>query len=129
VPVRPGDQPGILRDLGRPASGDNVDEERLQALDAPYPRVVAGTPSGWSLDPVTGVFTADWSTTLPSGRPAGEEAVSELWLGRRRYADGYRVTLSGARVLTRTADRLVVRAQPGATQVSVVVTPASTAAP
>ena len=127
LPARPGDPPGIVRDPGRPASGDNVDEPRLRALDAPHPRIVAGTPSGWSLDPVTGTFTVGWSTTLPDGRPAGETAVSEVWLGRRQYPDGFRLTLTGARVVTRTADRIVVRALPGAAQVTVVAVPAPAA--
>ena len=110
VPARPGDAPPIVRDIARPAAGDNVDEARLRALDAPHPRLVAGTPAGWSTDAGTGVFTATWSTTLPDGRPAGAGAVSEVWLGRRHYPDGYRLTVTGARVVTRTADRVVVRA-------------------
>ena len=72
---------------------------------------------------MTGTFTAGWSTTLPDGRPAGETAVSELWLGRRQYPGGFRLTLTGARVVTRTADRIVVRALPGAAQVTVVAVP------
>ena len=123
VPVRPGDQPGIVRDLGRPATGANVDEARLGALDTPYPRLIAGTPVGWSHAPKTGVFTASWSTNLPGGTPAGDGAVSELWLGRRTYPDGYRLTLTGARVVRRTADRVVVRALPGAARVTVTASP------
>lgn len=129
VPARPGDQPGIVRDLARPATGDNVDEARLAALDTPYPRVIAGTPTGWSHAPRTGVFTASWSTTLPSGAPAGEGAVSELWLGRRAYPEGYRLTLTGARVARRTADRVVVQALRGAARVSVTAAPAEPVAP
>ena len=110
-----------------PASGDNVDEARLRALDAPHPRLVAGTPAGWSLDAATGAFTAQWSTTLPSGAPAGEGAVSELWLGRRHYPGGYRLTLTGARVVRRTADRVVVRALAGAERVTVVAAPVAPA--
>ena len=124
VPAGPGDPPAIVGDPSRPLTGENVDEDRLRALDAPHPRVVAGTPSGWSTDETTGVFTATWSTTLPDGRPAGEDSVSEVWLGRRRYPDGFRLTVTGARVVTRAADRVVVRATPGAAQVTVVAAPA-----
>ena len=115
--------PGIVRDQRRPATGDNVDEQRLAALDAPHPRVVAGTPTRWSLDAASGVFTAEWSTTLPGGGPAGEGAVSELWLGRRHYPDGYRLTVTGARVARRTVDRVVVRAEAGAARVAVTAAP------
>ncbi len=123
VPASPGDQPAIVRDLRRPAAGDNVDDARLAALETPYPRLVAGTPTGWSLDSRSGVFTASWTTTLPNGRPARADAVSDLWLGRRQYPGGYSVTLTGARVVSRTADRVLLRALPDAQRVAVVVTP------
>ena len=109
--------------MAPPATGDNVDDARLGALDAPYPRLIAGTPTGWSLDRATGVFTAAWTTTLPSGATAAATALSELWLGRRVYPGGYELTLTGARAVRRTPDRLVVRALPGATRVTVVATP------
>ena len=124
VPALPGDQPGVVHDLARPARGPNVDEARLRALDAPHPRVVAGTPTGWSLARATGVFRAAWSTILPDGRPAPDGALSEIWLGRRQYPSGYRLTLSGARVVRRTADRVVLRGVPGAVRVTVSVAPA-----
>jgi len=124
VPAAPRDQPGIVRDLARPARGDNVDEQRLSALDAPHPRLVAGTPEGWSLSAATGEFSAAWSTVLPTGLPAAEGALSEVWLGRRHFPAGYRLTLTGATVVLRTADRVAVRALPGATRVTFTAAPA-----
>ena len=128
VPATPGDPPGIVRDLARPARGANVDEARLSALDAPHPRLVAGTPAGWSVSSATGVFRVAWSTRLPSGSPAADGALSEIWLGRRAYPAGYRLTVTVARVVLRTADRVVVRALPGAARVTVSAAPASPAA-
>lgn len=124
VPSAPGAQPGVVHDLARPPTGDNVDEARLQALDAPHPRLVAGTPERWSLSATTGVFRASWSTTLPSGEPAADGAVSEVWLGRRHFPAGFRLTVTGASVVRRTADRVVVRALPGAARVTFSAAPA-----
>ncbi len=125
VPAAPGDQPAIVRDLRLPATGANVDEARLRALDTPYPRLVAGTPTGWSHDASSGVFTASWTTTLPSGAPAPAGAVTELWLGRRSFPQGFRVTATGAQVVSRTADRVELRALADATRVTVAVAPAT----
>ena len=76
---------GPARHPARPRAarrrGDNVDEARLRALDAPHPRLVAGTPEGWSLSAATGEFRATWSTLLPNGLPAADGALSEVWLG------------------------------------------------
>jgi len=128
VPATPGDPPGIVHDLARPARGANVDDARLGALDVPYPRLVAGTPDGWSMTRATGVFRASWGTVLPSGVRAADGAVSEIWLGRRAFPAGYRLTVTGARVALRTADRVVLRALPGATRVTVRAAPAAHAA-
>jgi endoglycosylceramidase len=122
VPATPGDAPAIVRDLARPATGANVDEARLAALDAPHPRLVAGTPIGWTLSHA-GVFTASWTTMLPSGVPAPPDAVSDVWLGRRTFPAGFHLTLSGARVVRRTADSIVVQATPGALRVVVRAAP------
>ena len=123
VPAQPGGAPAIVRDLARPASGDNVDETRLRALDAPHPRLIAGTPEGWSLNATTGVFRAAWSTQLPSGASAADGAVSEVWLGRRHFPAGFTLTLTGAGVVRRTADRAAVRTLPGATRVTFSAAP------
>ena len=128
VPAAPHDQPGIVRDLALPARGGNVAEARLSALDAPHPRVVAGTPEGWSLSAATGEFRAAWSTFLPSGLPAADGAISEVWLGRRHFPAGYRLTVTGATVVRRTADRVALRALPGAARVTVSAAPAPPAA-
>ena len=128
VPAAPRDQPGLVRDLARPARGDNVDEQRLSALDAPHPRLVAGTPEGWSLSAATGEFSAAWSTVLPSGMPAADGALSEVWLGRRHFPAGYRLTVTGATVARRTADRVALRALPDAVRVTFSAAPAPPAA-
>ena len=73
------------------------------------------------------MFRAAWSTALPSGRPAADGAVSEVWLGRRHFPSGYRLTVTGATVVRRTADRVVLRALPGAARVTFSATPTAPA--
>ena len=70
------------------------------------------------------MFRVAWSTILPAGRPAPDGALSEIWLGRRQYPSGYRLAVSGARVLRRAADRVVLRGVPGAARVTLSAAPA-----
>ena len=107
---------------GRPG-GANENAPMIAALDRPYPQIVAGTPNDWSFDPGTRVLTLAYSTTLPNGRAAGGLA-SDVWIPPLQYARGYRVIAAGARVISAPgACGLLLVAAPGATHVSVTVSP------
>jgi endoglycosylceramidase len=124
VPARPSDTTPLIWDQRAPATGTNVNTDYLVFAGTPYPRVIAGTPISWSTNRDTTEFKATWTTTLPSGRPAPPDAVSEVWLGRLLYSAGYNLTLTGARVVRRSADWVVLQALPGADRVSVTATSA-----
>lgn len=117
-----GDTQAIVVDDRLPPTGANVRTRKLDVLSRPYPRVVAGTPTGWSFDRRGGVFTAAWTTTLPAGAPAGT-AETEIALPRRQFPSGYAVSVAGGAVRSAPgAGVLRVVAEPGAKEVRVRVT-------
>ena len=119
----PGDAQALVFDPARPPRGDNLDTGKLALLSRPYPRTVAGTPTGWSF--TDGVARAEWTTARASGSGRFRVgAVSELAVPRRQFSEGYHVTAAGARVISRRGARsLRVAACRGATTVSVTVEP------
>lgn len=126
-----GDTQAVVIDDHAPPAGENVKTRKLDVLSRPYPRLVAGTPTGWSWDRRSGVFTAAWTTTLPSGAAAGS-AESEVALPARQFPAGYAVSVTGGAVRSAPgADVLRIVADPGADAVRVRVTrtPPSAVAP
>jgi endoglycosylceramidase len=116
---------GLVRDLSRPPTIDNVKQDTLDVLARPYPQAVAGTPRKFSFDSASGAFELSYSTLSPGGAPAAEDSLTEVFLPARHYGIGYRVGASGAEVVSGAGERLLrLGAQPGARSVGVRVTPA-----
>jgi endoglycosylceramidase len=103
----PGDAQALVRDPAKPPRGDNLDTGKLKLLSRAYPRVIAGTPTGWSLD--DGVLQAAWSPKrVTTGRAFGRRARSEIVLPRRQFPHGYRATVKGGRIRSRRGARVLV---------------------
>jgi hypothetical protein len=102
--------------------GSNLDTGKLEMLSRPYPRVVAGTPLGWSF--AQGEFRASWSVQKAAGKgeefPAG--SLSEIAVPARAFPDGYGVSVEGGRVVSRAGAPVLRVAQcPAAKEISLRV--------
>lgn len=120
-----GDVQAIVIDPAKPKAGDNVKWEKLKLLAVPNPRAVAGTPKSYGFDRETGIFRLSYTALRADGTglfPGG--AVTTVAVPRLHYPDGYRVQVSGARVVSGVdAPVLKLASLPGAAAVSVTVTP------
>lgn len=109
----------------KPATAGNFDQAMVETLARPYPQLVSGTPRQWSFDPQTKAFQLSYSTRRAGahGRfPAGAETV--VAAPRVQYPNGYRVSVSGARVVSDPgATQLVIASRRGARIVRLAVTP------
>ena len=117
------DGQALVLDPTQPPTGANVLTDKLKVLAEPYPQAVSGTPTGWSF--TNGVFTLTYSTTRPSGLGrflAGSQTV--ISTPAIEYPSGYNVAVSGGTVVSApNAASLVVASAPGATTVTVTVSP------
>ncbi|KRA37704.1 MULTISPECIES: cellulase family glycosylhydrolase [unclassified Nocardioides] len=117
---------GLINDISKPPSGDNIKQGLLKVLTRPSPRIIAGTPLSWMWDKATSTFQAQYTSARADGNgsfPAG--SVSEFFLHPRFFPGGYRVQVTGGTVISAPdASRLKVAALPGTT-ITVTVTPAS----
>ena len=122
-----GDTPydqGVIIDPHKPPTPSNLHQDRLNVLDRPYPRAIAGTPTGWHWDAVTRTFTLAYSTSPPSRDHLSHAARTEVWAGPRPYPTGYRVSVTGARVVSApNAAVLELANDAGARSVHVELTP------
>jgi endoglycosylceramidase len=120
-----GNAGAIVRDGTKPPTGDNLNVPVLEALARPYPQAVAGTPTGWSYDPGAHRFTLAYTTARAGGGTFEPGLVTRVELPPLAFPSGYRVDVAGARAVSAPgAERLKLRALPGATSVRVTVTPA-----
>jgi endoglycosylceramidase len=122
----PGAKQAVVLDPARAPEGDNVKASTLGLLTRPYPRLVAGTPTGWSFDADTRAFAASWTTQRADGGGSfGPGDVTELSIPRRAYGDGgYSAAVQGGVVRSAPgAAVLRVSACSGADRVSVAVAP------
>jgi len=89
----------------------------------PYPRAIAGTPTGWSFDAISKTFTLTYRTRQPGG--AVGTGTTEVFVPKLIYPSGFSLALNGARVADTGMDGQVLelRANRGADSVSVTVTP------
>ena len=116
-------QTRLVPDPDRPPKGTNLNEAALAVLDRPYPKVIAGTPESWGWDPGRRTFDLSWSTTAPGGRRLERGAKTRIWASPLHYPGGYRLALSGARVVSRTARAVELRNRPGASKAHVQLRP------
>jgi endoglycosylceramidase len=114
-----------VADSTKPLVPPNLNVTVLAALSRPYPTLVNGTPTQLAFDPASATSTIAFSTTRPDGRPAPRWLKSVVVVPKLRYPTGYAVTVAGADVTSRPCARtLTLRNRPGATAVSVRITPA-----
>src|SRR5262249_38245213 len=115
----------IVLDPSKRPRGDNVNFAKLKVLARPYPQAVAGTPEQYGFDSATGAFVLSYSTERADGSsPFAENSETDVFMPAIQYPDGYAVTLSGARVISRPRARVLrLLSCPGAATVEVHVTP------
>ena len=116
----------VVTDSNAPLVAPNLDVPVLDALTRPYPSLVNGTPT--QLDFVAATATLDfaYSTLRPDGHRAPRALATVVNIPARNYPSGYAVTATGADVTSPPCARtLTLRNQPGATTVSVRVTPST----
>ena len=123
--AQPPSRQAVVKDPRQPPAGANVDSAKLRVSSRPYPQAVSGTPEAFDFDSDTRRFDLRYSTSRAGGGgrfPAGAE--SEVFVPPVHYGQGYRAVASGARVVSRPGARVLrLRACPGASRVTVVVTP------
>ena len=114
----------VVADSKLPLVPPNLNVSVLTALTRPYPTVVNGTPTRLTFDPATTTLGFELVTRRPDGRPAPRWLQTEVVIPKLSYPAGYAVTAVGAVVTSRPcAPTLTLRNQPGATVVTVRVTP------
>jgi endoglycosylceramidase len=115
----------LKADPSQPAGPHNLQSpEAFAALVRPYPLAVAGTPSSLSFDPASGTFDFSYTTVSPGGEAYPRGLLTALSIPALQYPEGYRVTVSGARIVSRPCmPLLLLRNLPHAEQVSIEVVP------
>jgi endoglycosylceramidase len=107
----------LVIDKTQPPTAANVRQPVLDALARPYALATNGIPTHWSYDATTGAL--DFTYTPREGALG---LLTQIVLGARAYPDGYRVTVSGARVVSAScAPMLRIKNDPHATNVTVHV--------
>jgi endoglycosylceramidase len=114
----------LVKNPAKPPRDANVKRAKLKTLVRPYPQAVAGTPKSFGFDPATRVFRLRFSTKAPAGRRLPRSAKTVVFVPHLQYPNGYRVTVAGAKVVSRAgAQRLKLRRGRQAAEVSVTVAP------
>ncbi len=117
--------PGLLIDDNKAGSTTNVRAGLLNALVVPYPEEIAGTPGTYTLDRADWVMHLRYSTASVDPKMACTGAATEVFVPRRDYPHGYRVRVTGGRVVSPpTWPWVEVVANRGARQVSLTVSQA-----
>jgi endoglycosylceramidase len=118
----------LVIDARRPPRGANVNRAKLLTLARPYPRAVAGRPRSYGFDPATRQFALVYSTRAAQrgelGRRLDRGVKTEIFLPKIQYPNGYRVQVSGARVVSDPGARVLkLERHRGADSVSAAVAP------
>ena len=120
--------PGVQALVYDPAErphGANVNRAKLKVLARPYPRAVAGTPTSFGFDPETKRFHLEYSTTAPGAGNLPRKLLTEVFVPRVNYRDGYSAEVRGATVVSERDARVLKLERSGRGDVTVTVTPAS----
>lgn len=116
---------GLVDDLkqSRTTPG-NVNWDRIDALVRPHPKAVAGTPLKWSFDTMSKVFSFEYSTRGVDGKVFGPGSLTEVYIPKRHYPQGYVVEVQGADVASVTNNEaLYIVTNGGRESVTVLVRP------
>ncbi len=109
----------IKLDDAKPPRPGNLRADRLDSVSRAYPRLISGTPERFSYDEGTPRFELVYS---PGRFRPG--SLTEVWVPRADFPDGYSITVSGAEVRSKpNAQRLLLALCPGAERVELVVAP------
>lgn len=108
---------GLLVNDSRHGTPRNAKPAKLRAFVVPYPQAIAGTPESYSYNRTTRTMTLRYRARGVSGATLTPGAVTDVFVPRRVYRHGFRVTVHGGRtVSTPTLQHLEVRAaHPGVT--------------
>ncbi len=118
------DVQAIVIDPNKPPRGDNLKRGKLKVLSRPYPQVVAGTPEEWKFDLEEHTFDLTYKTKRASGKGRFKHGLTDVFVPRLLFRDGYRVEIHGARVESKPdAKHLLLRGRRSASTVSVSVSP------
>ncbi|MFL0177988.1 cellulase family glycosylhydrolase [Mycobacterium sp. SMC-15] len=115
----------LVHDPAVAPTGDNVDAAKLGLLAEPYPQLVSGTPTSWSV--VDGALHFSFSTVMANGSGSfAAGSITTISVPALAYPDGYDVFVSGGHVVSAAdAAELAIASDSGAATVSVVVSPAA----
>jgi endoglycosylceramidase len=98
----------VVLDPKQPPRGANVRGSTLGALERPYPQAVAGTAKRFGFSTGSGVFTLRYSTRRVAGHATFKPgSCTEVFVPALQYRHGYRVHVSGARVISRRGSGLL----------------------
>jgi endoglycosylceramidase len=125
----PGETQAIVKDPAKPPEGDNLKTAKLGVLVRPYPQLVAGTPKAWKYDETSKALELTYSTARAGGGAFDGRPLTEVFVPKRQYPDGYAVRAQGAGVASPGgAQVLLLQACPGAREVKVAVSKGGTSA-
>ena len=115
----------VILDPHLPVSPDNLRGPVLDALTRAYPTAVNGTPTHLAFDDTSRTLDFEYATTRPDGHRGRFWVPTTISVPAARYPDGYAVTVTGAKVVSRAcAPSIILQNLPRATAVTVRVTPA-----
>ena len=116
---------GLIHDIAKAPTGDNVKTDKLEFLARPYPAVTSGTPIGWSFNAASKRLKLSYTAKRAGGGRAFQAgSVTEVALPAVQYPKGYRLQVQGARVASKAgASSLRLALCPGARKVLLIVRP------
>ena len=117
----------VVRSLAQPPAADNLVASTVGALVRPYALAVAGTPTRSSYDASTRTLTFTWSTRPARGGSLPAGAVTSFEAPATVYPRGYGVKVTGGTLASDCrGGEVAVRADAGATTVTVTIAPETT---
>ncbi len=122
-PSAPRDSEGIIRDISKAPTADNLKQDKLDVLVRPYPQLVSGTPISFNFDRASRTFNLTYNAAKADGSgqfPAG--SITRIWVPKRQYPNGYQVKIIGGRVLSnKGAEALEIQSNSGKGDIVITV--------
>lgn len=88
----------LVLDPEQPPTGANVVVDKLRTLAAPYPKVVAGTPTSWSWQ--NGTFTLAYTTARVAGGSFATGSITAVSTPAVEFPNGYSATVTGGHIVS-----------------------------